>query len=243
MFDRVWVFGDSYAAPGFCVEPRDSFWGLTAQYLGAKSVKNCAEGGNSWRTIMHLVVSQQKQYDWKNDFLLIGISHLERITVFDQFQDTAYRGTEYSTSGWTSEEFDIPEHRGLECKNNYGEDRQMIIWSDRAWTETQALEDLFLLTHWLDSLGANYIVANLTKPLDENNIWKPSSFVLPYALTHPRCILFENTYHSINDGIFLPADYDLYGEFGHHGAEGNRRFFDFSIKYKLQQLGYQNEMV
>lgn len=233
----LWVFGDSYSTPGLCVEPCDSYWGLASKYLSTNSIRNCSRSSNSWRSVQHLLISMQEEYNWKNDFFLIGIPPLERITVFDDHKDTRYIGKLISNT-WEEKEFDILCHRGLISYQNYGDDRKLIIFSDRAWVETDLLNDIFLMTAWLDSKGANYLIVNHSKPLDSGNVWGPTTYLLPFAKNHPRCILFENTYHSVNVGVVQPADHKIYGEFGHHGAEGNRRFFELSVKSKLQQLGH-----
>jgi hypothetical protein len=118
---------------------------------------------------------------------------------------------------------------------NYGADKQLIIHNDRSWVETQVLRTIFLLTTWLDSKNANYMILNLSKDLDRDNSWGPSEFVLPYAIQHPRCILFENTYHGINLNINKPADYNDFGWNGHHGPAGNAYFFEKSLLPHMQQ--------
>ena len=37
-----------------------------------------------------MAISMQHEYDWTNDFLIIGIPPLERLTVFDNYKDTYY---------------------------------------------------------------------------------------------------------------------------------------------------------
>ena len=166
----------------------------------------------------------------------IFLSLSKRITIFDNFKDTKYTGHEINTNSWTTNPVNIPAHNGLECLQNHGSDRQLIIHSDRSWLETQTLRTVFLLTSWLDSINANYLILNLSKDLDENNQWGPSNFVLPYCKTHKKCVLFKNTYHGINLGINKPADFDQYGWNGHHGASGNKYFFEQSVLPKLKEL-------
>ena len=82
--------------------------------------------------------------------------------------------------------------------------------------------------------SANYLILNLSKDLDENNIWGPSDFVLPYCKAHKNCILFKDTYHGINIGINKPADSD--SPEGHHGPAGNKYFFEQSLLPKLKEI-------
>ncbi len=221
-YHNLWVFGDSYTTPNVCVAPNESFWGLTANELDIKTVINFSRPVNSFDSVCQLVVGLQQQINWKTDLLLIGIPPLERITVFDNFKDTEYLGHKFSTKTWIDEKFDIPCHRGLVSLQNYGNDKTLVIHSDRSWLETQTLRMVFFLTTWLDNVGANYIILNLSKDLDKNNIWGPSNFVLDYCINHENCIIFKNTYHGINIGVNTPADSDE--PEGHHGPSGNRYF-------------------
>ena len=235
VYDKLWVFGDSYTTPDICVDPRDSFWGLTASYCNIPKILNCSRPVNSFDSVCHLLVSEQTQYNWDRDLLLIGIPPLARITVFDDFKDTPYYGHEIKTSSWESDKFQIHSHHGLVGLQNYGTDKQMIIHDDRGWLETQVLRTIFFLTSWLDSNNANYMIINLSKEFDWNNIWGPSNFVLPYALQHSRCILFDKTYCNVNLNKNPPPDFDQYGWDGHPGPVGNRCFFEQSLLPQMQK--------
>jgi hypothetical protein len=116
---------------------------------------------------------------------------------------------------------------------NYGSDKEFIIHSNRSWLETQVLRTIFLLTTWLDSKNANYLIVNLSTPMNKDNLWGPSEFVLPFCQNHSRCILFKDTYYSVNVNLNKPADFKQYGWRGHHGLAGNAQFFEISVKGKL----------
>ncbi len=235
-YDKLWVVGDSFSTPNICVDPADSFWGLTATYLNIPTIKNYSRPVNSLDSILQILVGEQNSYNWETDLFLIGIPPLERITVFDDYKDTAYKVKEFDTKTWESTTYQIQSHHGLISLQNYGTDKQLILHSDRSWLETQVLRNIFLLTQWLDSKQANYLILNLSKVFDINNHWGPSEFVLPYVINHPRCIVFKNTYNDINLNINPPADFDQYGWNGHHGPAGNKYFFEKSIKPKLEEL-------
>jgi len=234
-YSRLWVFGDSYTTPDYCVTPSESFWGLTAKAIGAKSVVNCSWPGNSFDSIMHMVVSMQNDYDWGNDFLIIGIPPLERLTVFDNFKDTRYNKHIFNPVNWLSERDEVSCHTGL-ISARLDIVKELVIFEDRAWTETQVLRNLFLLTMWLDAKNVNYLVVNLSKPLDITNMWGPSNFLLPYCVNHNKLIVFNDTYYSVNVDINQPADFKDHGWMGHHGPVGNSYFFEKSIKPKLEEL-------
>ena len=227
------MFGDSYTTPGVCVEPEDSFWGLTAIALNIYTIINCSRPVNSFTSVQQLLVGMSEKIDWVNDLVFVGVPPLERITVFDNHRNTEYFGHSINTQTWEVDKFDIPLHRGLLGLQNYGKDRQLVLHSDRSWLETDVLRQIFLLTQWLDKLNANYMILNLSKDLDKDNVWGPSSFVLPYCKEHKNCVLFKDTYHGINIGINKPADSDT--PEGHHGPAGNKYFFEQSLLPKLKE--------
>ena len=231
-YNKLWVFGDSYTTPGLCVNPQDSFWGLTAKHINAKEIVNCSWAGNSFTSVCHMLVGMQQQYNFDKDFFIIGMPPLERLTVFDNFKDTRYKATCFDSNTWEKHQQQINCHTGLQTIPGH-EAEKMVVYEDRSWTETQALTTLFLIITWLDSVNANYLVVNLGKPLDANNKWGPSEFVLPFCQNHSRCILFEDTYYSVNVNINEPADFKQYGWNGHHGPAGNAHFFETSIKDKF----------
>jgi len=234
-YRKLWVFGDSYTTPEISVKPADSFWGLTASHCNIPTISNCSRPVNSFDSVCQLLIGEQNNYNWNEDLFLIGIPPLERITVFDDYKDTSYHGHNIDTTTWESQEFQIQSHHGLVGLQNYGTDKQLIIHSDRSWLETQTLRTIFLLTTWLDSKNANYMIVNLSKSLDPDNIWGPSNFVLPYVINHTRCILFKATYHGINLDINPPADFDKSGWYGHHGPAGNKYFFEKSLLPTMQR--------
>lgn len=237
-YNKLWVFGDSYTTPGICVDPVDSFWGLAAKALNVNSIVNCSRSGNSFTTVQHLLVGMSQEIDWDHDMIFVGIPPLERITIFDNQINAEYLGYNIDPKTWKMDRFDIKAHRGLGSLNNYGSDRQLVVHSNRSWVETDALRQIFLLTQWLDSANANYLIINLSKDLDKNNCWGPSNFVLPYCKDHKKCILFGKTYYGINIGLNKPVDSDA--PEGHHGPDGNRHFFQSSLLIKLVECYSQH---
>jgi hypothetical protein len=177
----------------------------------------------------------QDEYDWANDFLIIGIPPLERLTVFDNYKDTHYKKHIFDPKTWKSKINQVDCHNGL-INLKLETVKDVVIFEDRAWTETQVLRSLFLLTTWLDVKNANYLVVNLSKPLDINNKWGPSNFLLPYCVDHNKLIGFNDTYYSVNLNVNEPADFKEHGWMGHHGPAGNHYFFEKSIKPKLKEL-------
>ena len=232
-YDRLWVFGDSYSTPHVCVSPQDSFWGLAAAKLSVDTVINCSRSKLSFDSVCQILVGEQQSYNFDRDFFIIGIPPLERITIFDDHKDTAFENSIFDTRTWQEETSNVISHHGL-INLQYSElDKLSVLISDRSWIETQALRQIFLITRWLDSCNANYIIVNLSKNLDRSNQWGPSQYILDYCANHNRCKIFEDAMYDVNLNINKPADYDRYGWYGHHGPVGNKHFFETSIKDKL----------
>jgi len=237
---KLWVFGDSYTTPYECVHPSESFWGEFAHRAQIPLVNNCSRRKNSFDSVMQLVIGCHQQYDWQHDVLLIGIPPLERITVFDDFKNTAYTARRFFTDTWMEEEFDVLCHRSLISLHGY-EQGTTVAYHMRTWTEVQAMRQVFLLTQWLDSVQAEYFIINLEQPWDKNNHWPPSEFLLDYCLKHPRCILFDHTYRGINIDINPPADFEQHGWAGHHGAAGNEYFLEQSLWPRFVKLNTDSQ--
>jgi hypothetical protein len=53
----MYVFGDSFATPGLCVDPKDSFWGLLAQDLNVKEIINYSHSGIGTSTNLHWMMT------------------------------------------------------------------------------------------------------------------------------------------------------------------------------------------
>lgn len=232
-YNRLWVFGDSYSTPDVCVSPEQSFWGLAAVTLSVNSVINCSRPKLSFDSVCQMLIGEQQRYDFDRDFFIIGLPPLERITVFDDYKDTALASSIFDTKTWQAETSDVVSHHGLVNLQYKELDKLSILISDRSWIETQVLRQIFLITQWLDSCKANYVIVNLSKNLDPDNRWGPSQFILDYCINHRRCKLFDGSMYDVNLNINRPADYDNFGWHGHHGPVGNMHFFETTVKDKL----------
>lgn len=235
-YNNLWVFGDSFSTPNFCVEPADSFWGLAAVDAQVQLIHNYSWPGTSFSSVLHMLVTMQDQLDFAQDLIFVCVPPLERLTVFDNFKDTRWTGSMIEPGIWKQQSVSMDCMTGLEHLQSH-QDKMFAIHEDRSWTEAQAMRDIFFLTQWLDSHRANYMVLNLSKPFDENSVWNPSTFLLPYCLNHPRCMLYKDTYQSVNYEINPPADFDQYGWHGHHGPVGNHYFYDQSLKPTMLRIG------
>ena len=87
--NKLYVFGDSYITPYKNVDPQDSFWGLAGKHLGVEQIINVSRISNSFDSVCQLLIGMQNQYNynWREDFFIIGLPPLERITIFDDHKD------------------------------------------------------------------------------------------------------------------------------------------------------------
>jgi hypothetical protein len=234
-YRNLWIFGDSYSTPDVCVSPEDSFWGSVAKKIGVDEIHNYSRSGNSLDSIIHLLISESTQYSWDNDFFLIGIPPLVRLTVVSDDDRKAYHKKVYDKQLNQVDERQILCHHGLESRSFYN-DPLAVRFEDPTWNEIQACRQIFLINQWLDRNNTNYILINLSKDF-QNDLPSTGKFLLEQCLNHPRNILVGKTYWGINYGINKPADFDEYGWSGHHGRDGNRYFFEKSLLPKMKQCG------
>jgi hypothetical protein len=205
------VFGDSYTTTNYCVTPQESFWGLVAQELEINEIFNYSTPGNSFDSVVHLLISQQEKYDFEHDVFLIGIPPLERCTIFNSSKSpVTYQAQKISKQTWSIDQFEVPEHENL-VKFKFSNDKLLSVHESRNWTELQVMQRLFLISQWLDSKQAKYVILNLTVPFMNDNHWKPAEFLDRYCRNHQSIILFDNTYYTINLDRNKPADFKEYG--------------------------------
>lgn len=226
------MFGDSYSATDYCVPWRESFWGLAAQHLDVDCVFNYSALGNSLDTLIYLLLVEQANIKLNtNSLLLVCVPALERITWHDMSQESEYHYQKITRDGKISN-VPVDNHRNLRCDPLYQVVPEMAKVLERSWTETQGLVKLFLLYHYLEKLGAPFMIMNMCFNYPRHG-W-PNDFFQDWFSDRDNVILFENTYASINIDINRPVDYDLYKWQGHHGSKGNKKFFESGLKPKLE---------
>ena len=233
---NLWVFGDSYTTPHECVDPADSFWGLTAQWLNIPVVKNLSRRGASLESVSHLLITQQQQYDWQRDFFIVGIPPVQRFLACADDSKLEYRVKDFDTKTWAESSRAIVDHQGLRSFHGWELPKTVAVNRSSQYIETQTMREIFWITQWLSSHCANYVVVNLSCDLNKFNPAASAQFLLEYCVNHSNCILFDKTYYGINLDVHRPLDFDQYGWNGHHGAEGNKYFFEQSLKPYITEL-------
>jgi len=232
------VFGDSFSTPGVCVEPSESFWGLTAQDLSVTCINNYSQSGFSLDHVIHILLNET--FDFDSDYFLIGIPPLLRYVEYsDNFKTTWNQCTfdnKFNTVTQKIESLTNTNRFRFEdrCKN------QVVEYSAE-WAHVQALEKIYLLHQFLRAKQAKFMIVNLTCPIMFQDNWPAGKSIMHKTKHLLECILFDNTFYSTNyDDRIKPADYDQYGWVGHHGAKGNFNWYNKVIKPKMIELNWIN---
>jgi len=235
---KLYVFGDSYSTPGFCVEPQDSWWGLLTNDLARKikGTDNYSWPGNNIDSIQHIIVANKDMFR-SDDYVVVGIPPIERLTVFEH-DAQPFHVTKFDTSLSEVCRSVVPRHNGLRQLTRHQVDRGSVELWNRSWQEAQILHQMITLAAWLDATVDHYLIVNLSEPFQPLTDWDTLANLQQQVLSHPHMIVFDNTYYSYNHNIIKPADFDTHGWFGHHGAEGNHRWYDGVIKPHIRKMGW-----
>lgn len=235
---KLYIFGDSYSTPGFCVDPCDSWWGLLAKDLAnnIEGIDNYSWPGNNIDSIQHIIVANRDMFQ-HDDYVVIGIPPIERLTVFehDSQPNQVIRFdrliNEFSRTR-------VLRHDGLKQLTRHQLGRQSVDLWNRSWQEAQILRQLITLSAWLDTIVDRYLIVNLSEPFQPLTQWSTLHSLQQQVSEHSGMLVFQDTYYSFNKDIVKPADFDTHGWFGHHAAEGNRRWYEGAIRPQLKKLGW-----
>lgn len=219
---RLFVFGDSYSTPGFCVEPRDSFWGLAAQEMQATEVLNYSWPGNNLDSIAHVIVNMLNEFT-ANDRLLIGVPPLERVTYYSE-EEKEYYCEHFFNDLTISRKEPVLCHSNLHQVAVHQLGREVVEKWNRGWAEAQALRTLITLATTLKHVSVSNIIVNLAEPFMDRTDW-PVLQGLQHQAAAWDIGVFRNTYYSVNKDINKPVDFDTHGWHGHHGAAGNGAWY------------------
>lgn len=224
----LYVDGDSYSTPNFCVDVDLSFWGLMADYIQSTDIVNNAYLGKSNEGMFRNVTRFCIDHPREKIFILLGLSHLERFDLVD-----------YSFHSSIVNKNPSKSEKGV-LSRSFKDDPSRTKDFDREFEECNFLFHLINCYGFLKTRkNVNFIIHFCSKPLVPSNIPLLESFYTEVS-NYPEVVnLFDNTYTSINQDLGIkPVDFSSYGWFGHHGTEGNSVYANFLIK-KYQEL-YEN---
>lgn len=232
---KLYIFGDSYSTPGFCVEPKDSWWGLMAQDLQVSSVENYSWPGNNIDSISHLIVAGSGFMP--DDYVVIGVPPIERFTMYDPDGHPPKSHRFFSNLEPMDQRL-LHEHNGLRQVTSHQLGQGYVMAWNRSWQEAQVLRELFLLSRYIKGWTSNYLILNLAEPFQPVTEWTTLNSMQQKFLADPHSILFDNTYFSVNKGINRPVDFETHGWHGHHDASGNQHWYKSVLYPKIKQLGW-----
>jgi len=230
---RLIVYGDSYSTPGFCVDPKDSWWGLMAQTLQVGTVENYSWPGNNIDSISHLVVAGAGFS--QEDYVVIGVPPIERFTVYDPDGQAPSKQRFFGNLAPMDQQ-PLGEHDGLRQVTTHQLGQSYVMSWNRSWQEAQVLRELFLLKQYILGWTPNVLIVNLAEPFQPSTEWLTLASIQRKFLADPCSILFNDTYYSVNKNVNCPVDFDTHGWHGHHGAEGNKLWFDTVLLLKMKEL-------
>lgn len=233
---KLYIFGDSYSTPGFCVEPKDSWWGLLFQNLNVSSAENFSWPGNNIDSIAHIIVANSNLFE-SDDYLIIGVPPIERLTVFENDADPK-KYIEFDKSFNELIRKEVPRHDGLRQMTRHQMARQSIDMWNRSWQEAQILRQLITLMSYIETKVNHVLILNLSEPFQPITGWSTLNGLQQQAYSDPRMLLDQKTYYSVNYKINQPTDFETHGWFGHHGSAGNRHWYDTAVFPKAKELGW-----
>lgn len=231
---KLYIFGDSYSTPEFCVDVKDSWWGLMSQNLDIDGIENFSWPGNNIDSIAHIIVANSNLFN-HDDYLVIGVPPIERLTIFEN--DARLKNyIEFDNSLNEIIRKEVPCHSGLTQVTRHQLGRQEIDQWNRSWQEAQILRHLITLVAYLEKITNRILILNLSEPFQPITGWSTLNSVQKQAYSDPRILIDQKTYYSVNYKRNQPVDFETHGWFGHHGPAGNKHWFDTAILPKMQEL-------
>lgn len=244
MTKKLYVLGDSFSTPYCCVKPEDSFWGLAAKELEVDEIYSYCWPGNCLDNIFHILLNEE--FDFENGYFIVGIPPLSRTSIYTEVNAVIpdcdnrilYKFNNLFQKSQIHPE-SIINVGTWEFEKSFGADKQFISYFEGEWLDVLSLNKIYLISSWLLSMSANFMVVNLTKPFHYQDLWPAGRKIMEKVSKLDNCVIFENTFQSLNynDGI-KPVDFDSYSWNGHHGKEGNHNWYSKIINPLMAKLGW-----
>lgn len=233
---ELYVFGDSYSTPGFLVDPKDSWWGLLGQDLGSRisSVKNYSWPGNNIDSIGHVIMNLTEKFEF-TDYVAVGIPPLQRLTMFDPNASKMKKYVVYDADLKERDQCDVLCHTGLVQYPVHEMDKRFVQLWNPSWIEAQVLRQMIALNDYLKQYVNNVVWLNASVPFQPPTEWPVLSTLQKLIKQRSNFLLFD-TYYTVNLDRNKPKDFETHGWFGHHGAIGNKTWYDQCIKPLVTKL-------
>lgn len=235
---RLFVFGDSYSTPHFCVDPVDSWWGKLAFDLHDKvnETVNISWPGNNIDSIAHVIVCMQEEIT-ANDYVVVGIPPIQRLTMFNPDSAKQYDAWIFDNKLNEIDKKTVLQHHGLAQYGVHEMDKTFVMLWNHSWIEAQVLRSIVLLDSFLSAKTPNVVFLNLSIPFQGPTEW-PVLKNLQKQSQKSNMLIFNDTYYSVNLEKNIPVDFDTHGWMGHHGPAGNALWYNETVKPLLEKLGW-----
>lgn len=244
MNKKLYVFGDSFSTPYFCVDPKDSFWGLLANEISIDEIYSYCWPGNCLENIVHTILNED--FEFENSYFVIGLPPLLRNSIYtevkgiipDADQRQLYKFDKFfAATNITAQSLTYVGN--WEFTETFSNDKDYISYFSSEWRDVLSLEKIFLLSNWLTSKNANFLIVNLTVPIVYQDSWPTGQSIMRKVNNIENCILFDKTLYSVNfEDKIKPVDYKKYGWQGHHGVAGNKNWYTKVIKPAITKMGW-----
>ena len=221
MYDILYVIGDSYTTPNYCVDVEDSYWYKFGKLIQADEIVNHSHPGKCNSNMIRNAMRFCLENTDKKIFVLIGLTTLYRI----DYQDYKFENEHNVQNGNLAELY----IHNYDIKNDINADRLFIDRWTYEHTFANLLTSAISISGLFESKKINYLIHNCSAPLQrDSHLPFLSAFCNEVDIIPKIPNLYDNTYYSINrDKKIKPVDYDKYGYYGHHGAEGNEIYFRY----------------
>lgn len=249
MSKKLYVFGDSFSTPYVCVDPADSFWGLAAKDLMVDEIYSYCWPRNCLENIVHTLLSEE--FDFNDSYFIVGVPPLLRNSIYMEIRgilgdadhkklykfDKLFNATEILATS-------LNQVGNWEFTETFSNDKEYISYFSAEWRDVLSLEKIYLLSNWLLSNNAKFMIVNLSCPVHYQDSWPPGKEIMKKVKNLKNCIIFKDTYQSLNyhDKI-KPADYSQFLWNGHHGPAGNRNWYNKIINPLMIKLGWVSDPI
>jgi hypothetical protein len=233
------VFGGSKSSPGSLIAPSESFWGLAAQHLFVDHIQNYSHPGFSLDHITHILLNEV--FDFSLDYFIIGIPPLIRYIGYSDSYNITWDLTEFDRNfNQSLRRIDsLSNTKPFTFEQQFKNDPVAVDRFNAEWRDVECLEKIFLLHQYLKLQKAKFMIVNLEDPMYYQDLWPAGCNIMNRVKQLPECIVFENTFQSVNhQDQIKPADFDQYEWYGHHGSEGNANWYNKVIKPKMIELNW-----
>lgn len=228
-YDILYVIGDSYTTPDFCVSVEDSYWSKFAKYINADIIVNHSHPGKNNSNMLRNAVRFVLENKEKNIFVLIGLTSLCRLDYYNRSIINLFNDKNGNTSELYIHNYDKKQSSEF--------DKWFVSTWCYEFSLVNLLKDILTSAAFFQLNKVDYLIQNCSATHQQelhNPLVKLFTQEVNKDLRVPN--LYKDSFHNLNLELGIkPADYDNYGWHGHHGSEGNEIYFQY-LKQKFEEI-------